>query len=133
MNVWNRLVSLIIKEFLAVWRDPRSRVVLIVPPLVQLFVFTFAATLEVKNVTIGIVNRDSGEQSFELIQRFYGSPTFTHIIHLPSVPAITPFIDTQKGLMVLSIDEQFSRNIDSGNGASVQLILDGRRSNSTQI
>lgn len=131
--MWNRIKALILKELLAVWRDPRSRVVLIVPPLIQLLVFAFAATLDVKNVPIGILNRDGGEQSIELIQRFNGSPTFTKIIYLQSVPEITSFMDNQKGIMVLSIDEQFSRNIDAGKSASVQLIFDGRRSNSAQI
>ncbi|MBA3720832.1 MAG: ABC transporter permease [Parachlamydiaceae bacterium] len=131
--MWTRIRALIIKELLAVWRDPRSRIVLIVPPIVQLFIFAFAATLEVKNVTIGILNRDNGEQGIELVQRFNGSPTFTQIYFLKSVEEITPFIDNQKGVMVLSIDEQFSRNLDAKNTASVQLIFDGRRSNSTQI
>lgn len=131
--MWNRIRSLIFKEFLAVWRDPRSRFVLIFPPIFQLFIFAFAATLDVKNVPIGILNRDHGEQSIELINRFAGSPIFTEIIFLKSVEEITPFIDNRRGLMVLSLDEQFSRNIDKGQTAIAQMIFDGRRSNSAQI
>lgn len=131
--MWNRIKALILKELLAVWRDPRSRLILIVPPLVQLFIFSFAATLDVKNVPIGILNRDYGEQSIELSQRFNGSPMFTDIVYLKSNEEVTPFIDNQEGIMVLSIDEQFSRNIDAGLPAIVQLIFDGRRSNSAQI
>jgi ABC-2 type transport system permease protein len=130
---WNRIKALIIKEFLAVWRDPRSRIVLIIPPIMQLFIFSFAATLDVKNVTIGILNRDNGNESFELVQRFHGSPTFAHIRYLDAVEEVGPFIDNEKGVMVLSIDEQFSRNIKSNNVGIVQLILDGRHSNSAQI
>jgi ABC-2 type transport system permease protein len=122
-----------VKEFLAIWRDKRSRFVLIVPPIIQLIIFTFAATLDVKNVPIGIVNRDNGEQSFELIQRFRGSPFFNKIVHLPSVGAATPFIENQEGVMVLMIDEQFSRNLNAGKTADILLILDGRKSNTTQI
>jgi len=131
--MWNRIYTLIYKEILAVWRDKKSRMVLIVPPLVQLFVFAFAATLDVKNVPIGILNRDSGEQAFELVQRFHGSPMFNEIVYLDSVEAITPFIENRDGIMVLSIDEQFSRNLDSGKPADIQLIFDGRRSNTAQI
>lgn len=129
----NRILSLIRKELIGVWRDPKSRFALLVPPLIQLFVFTFAATLEVKNVRMGILNRDSGKPAFELVQRFHGAPTFNHIVYLQSVEEITPFIDLQKGVMVLSIDEQFSRNLEAGKPANVQLILDGRKSNTTQI
>lgn len=128
-----RVFALVIKEFLAVWRDKKSRTVLIVPLLVQLFVFAWAATLDVKNVTIGILNKDSGEQAFELVQRFHGSLTFTHIVYLHSVEEIAPFIDNQRGLMVIHIDEQFSRNLDAHKRADIQLILDGRKSNTTQI
>ena len=68
-----RIFQLIIKEFLAVLQDRKSRFVLIVPPLIQLFIFSYAATLDVKNVSLGIVNRDEGQLSYELIERFYGS------------------------------------------------------------
>lgn len=129
----NRIWSLIIKEFLAVWRDKKSRIVLIIPPIVQLFIFAFAATLDVKNVPIGILNRDNGKQGFELAQRFHGSPMFNKIVYLESVEEITPFIDNMRGAMVVSLDEQFSRKLEAGEPAQVQLILDGRKSNTTQI
>lgn len=128
-----RIISLLIKEILAVWRDKKSRTVLIIPPIMQLFIFAWAATLDVKNVPIGILNLDHGERGFELVQRFYGSPMFTVITHLNSVEEIGPFIDNQQGLMVLHLDAQFSRNLDAGKPANVQLILDGRKSNTTQI
>ena len=131
--MFNRILTLIIKEFLAVWRDKKSRFVLIIPPIVQLFIFTFAATLDVKNVPIGILNRDNGKQGFELVQRFEGSPVFNKIIYLASIQEITPFIDNMRGAMVVSLDEMFSRNLEAGLPAQVQLILDGRKSNTTQI
>ena len=74
--MWQRIIALIWKELLIVWRDKRSRFVLIVPPLIQLFIFSFAATLDVKNVPIGILNLDNGEKGIELVQRFIGSPIF---------------------------------------------------------
>lgn len=128
-----RILSLIHKELIGVWRDPKSRTALLVPPIIQLLIFTFAATLDVKNVPIGILNRDNGEQAFELVQRFHGSPIFTKIHYLRAVEEIAPFIDKQKGVMVVSIDEQFSRNLDAGRPATIQLILDGRKSNTAQI
>lgn len=131
--MWNRIRALIIKEFLAVWRDKRSRFVLIIPPIIQLFIFAVAATLDVKNVPIGIVNRDNGAESFELLQRFHGSPFFNKIVYLPSVASATPFIENMEGAMVMMIDSQFSRNLNSKKPADVLVILDGRRSNTTQI
>lgn len=129
----SRILFLIRKELLNVWYDPKSRASLLVPPLVQLLIFTFAATLDVKNVPIGILNRDNGAQAFELVQRFYGAPPFTHVVFLKAVEEIAPFIDTQQGVMVVSIDQQFSRELEAGKPAYVQLILDGRKSNTAQI
>ena len=128
-----RILALIWKEILAVLRDPKSRISIIMPPIIQLVIFTFAATLDVKNVPIGILNRDNGEQAFELVQRFHGSPFFKRIIYLQGVEQIQPFIDEQKGVMVVSIDEEFSRKLDEKTPASIQLILDGRKSNTAQI
>jgi ABC-2 type transport system permease protein len=131
--MWERIRALIIKELLAAIKDKKARLVLILPPITQLCIFTFAATLDVQNVPIGIVNRDNGEKGFELVQRFHGSPMFQHIVYLDSVDAITPFIDNQDGVMVVSLDEEFSRKIDAGMPANLQLILDGRKSNTAQI
>lgn len=129
----NRILTLIWKELLAVLRDRKVRISILVPPIIQLFVFTFASTLDVKNVTIGILNRDNGEQGIEFVERFYGTRVFSHVIFLKGVEEIGPFMDEQKGLMVVSLDEQFSRNLDAKKPASVQLILDGRKSNTAQI
>lgn len=129
----HRLRALIIKELLAILRDKRSRLVLVVPPLMQMIVFSFAATLEVKNVAIGILNSDHGQASRELAQRFHGSRTFRYITYLDGVEEIAPLIDAQKAIMVLHIGGDFSRLVESGRPADVQFILDGRRSNAAQI
>ena len=126
-------MALLIKEILALLKDPKTRLVLIVPPILQLFIFAFAATLDVQNVRIGILNRDGGEKSIEFVQRFIGAKTFSHIQFLQSVDDVDPFVDRQEGLLVVSIDETFSRDIDSRRPTSVQIILDGRKTNSAQI
>lgn len=114
-------------------RDPKSRISIMAPPVIYLLIFASAATLDVKNVPIGILNRDNGAQAFELVQRFQGTPFFNKIVFLKAVEEIGPFIDTQKGVMVVSIDEEFSRKLNQNEPAEVQLILDGRKSNTAQI
>lgn len=131
--IWLRIQALIIKELIAVWQDKRSRMVLIVPPMIQLFVFTFAATLDVQNITMGILNRDTGHQSYELIQRLQGSPYFENILMLDSEQEIKNKIDIQKTFLVVHIDENFSRNIAKNAPAKLQVLSDGRKSNSAQI
>ena len=133
MQIVLRILALIKKEFLAVWQDNPSRAVLIVPPILQLILFSFAATLDVKNVSIGIINRDSGQQSNELVQRFSGAPVFTRIIFVKNTESIADEINNQDVVAVIHIDDQFSKNLLSKKSADVQVILDGRKSNSTQI
>ena len=53
-----RLSALIMKELLAAFRDPKARLALVLPPLLQLFLFAYAATLEVSNVPVGVLNQD---------------------------------------------------------------------------
>lgn len=129
----NRIYALIRKELIAVWRDKKTRFILFFPPTVQLFIFAFAATLDVKHISIGILNRDNGEKGFELVQRFRGSPIFSHIFELSSIEELSSFINYQRGLIALSIDETFSRNLDAGKPTNIQVILDGRKSNTAQI
>ena len=130
---FSALLTLIRKEFLSVLRDPKIRLSILMPPVIQLLIFTFAATLDVKDVTMGVVNQDHGEQGFLLLERFYGAPVFRHITYLESEAQIPAFIDEQKGVMVLSIGVNFSRELDQGKPAHLQMILDGRRSNTAQI
>lgn len=131
--MFKRVYAVIIKELIAVWADKRTRLVLIMPPFVQLFIFAFAATLEVKNVSVGILNRDYGKESYELINRFKGSSYFTKIYYLENIAQIRDDIDNQKAIMVIQIDELFSRKLLEGKSPSIQLIVDGRKSNSAQI
>jgi ABC-2 type transport system permease protein len=130
----NRIFSLIKKELLTAFKDKKIRLSLLVPPIIQFFVFTYAATLDVKNVPIGILNKDNGKKGVELIERFLGAKTFNkHMYFLQNEKEIAPFIDKQKGIMVLSINEHFSRDLEGGKVTELQLIFDGRKSNTAQI
>ncbi len=98
-----RIKALIIKEFLAILQDKKSRTVLIIPPLVQLFIFSFAATLDVENVNIGVWNKDNGKYSYELIQRFVGSSTFKNIYFYHNEKQVERAIDNEEALIVVHI------------------------------
>lgn len=133
-SLLRKILCLIRKELLTALKDKKIRISILAPPIMQLFIFTFAATLEVKNVPIGILNKDHGARGGDLVERFYGASTFNKNIYLlRSENEIAPFIDTQKGIMVVAISEKFSRDIEAGDSADVQLIFDGRKSNSAQI
>jgi ABC-2 type transport system permease protein len=131
--VGQRLLTLIVKELLAAWRDPKGRYILIVPPLVEMLVFSFAATQEVKNVRMAVLNEDHGTIARDLVARFEGSPNIGAVRFLRGEADVAPAIDSRSVLMVLRIGASFSREVEAGRPAAVQLVLDGRRSNAATI
>ena len=88
-----RILSLILKEFQVSWRDKKSRVVLIAPTIMETIIFAFAATMEVTNVSVAVLNQDSGHESYELVQRLRASSTFSHFSYLDGVQEIAPTLD----------------------------------------
>ena len=131
--MWQRIIALVIKELLAILRDPRGRMVIIVPPLLQLVVFSYAATLEVKNADIVILNRDSGKWGHELIQRIDGAPAFRKLIRTEDNKILHELIERQEVIAAVQIGPTFSRDLEARRQGDAQIILDGRRSNAAQI
>ena len=128
-----RIFPVIVKEVLANWRDPKNRAVLLISPLLQLLIFAFAATQEVRNVPIAVFDQDRSALSREFISRFEGSPQFAGVVRLESFADIAGTVDSRRAPVVVQIGSDFSRNLVAGRPAQVQLILDGRRSNAAQI
>ena len=132
--MWDRIIALIIKELWAVWRDPKSRMVLIIPPLIQMVLFSFATTLEVKNIEVAVLNRDMGGHGVEVVQRLAGSKDLIKRIRMMNGEAeAAEALASQKVLMILRIPPDFSRDLDAGKSGELELMLDGRKSNAAQI
>jgi ABC-2 type transport system permease protein len=131
--MWTRIRALIVKEFLALLSDPRGRWVVVGPPLIQLVVFSYAATLEVKNADVAVLNRDPGQWGRELVSRIDGSPTFRRIIPVEHPAAAREALDLRRAIAVIHVGPSFSRDLEAGRPTKVQLVLDGRRSNASQI
>lgn len=129
----HRIAILIVKELQALLRDRQGRVLLVMPVLLQLIIFPNAATLEVKNTALAVLNQDSGGPSTELIQRFAQAGAFSKLLPMRSESGLKQVIDRQEALLALRIPPDFSRAIRAGRSAPLQVLLDGRRSNSAQI
>jgi ABC-2 type transport system permease protein len=128
-----QLLSLIRKEFLAIWSDKRSRIVIIIPPLIQLILFSFAVTMEVKNINIGVLDRDNSTQSQELIRALKYSDRFSQVLYLKSYEDLKEKINSQKILAGIEISQNFAENMTKGSTANIGIIADGRKSTSAQI
>jgi ABC-2 type transport system permease protein len=131
--MWRRILALTKKEFLALLKDKRSRFVIIVPPLVQLLIFSYAATYDLNRVPYAVFNEDSGFASRQILARFEGSPNFQLAGELDHEGQIPPLVNGKKVLMVLHLGPHFTRDLLLGRSAPLQLIVDGRNSNTASV
>jgi ABC-2 type transport system permease protein len=131
--MWRRILALILKEFRAIWKDPKSRYVVIVPPLLQVLLFAQAATFEVTQVALGVWNEDRARTATELLSRFEGSQAFRLADSFDNPADVAEAISAQRVKAVLHIGQTFSADVQAGRPATVQLLLDGRRSNTALI
>ena len=129
-----RLHAQIVKELLSTLRDPRARFVLIGPPLLQLVVFSYAATLDVRNVDVAVFDQDRGSVSRELIQRIESASFVDQLTQVSNLGELHRQINEQDALIAVHFAPGFSADV-AGTGATgtVQVILDGRRGNAAQI
>jgi ABC-2 type transport system permease protein len=128
-----RILALVKKEFLTLLKDKRSRIVLIGPPLIQLVVFGYAATFDLKNVPFAVYNEDRGAESRELMAAFDGSPSFSLVKQVTHESEIAPMIDSKQVLMVVHAGPDFSADLLAGRPAGLQVIVDGRNSNTAML
>ena len=131
--MWTRLWALVIKEFLTLLRDKKSRFVIIVPPIIQLVIFSYAATFDLNHIPYAVYNEDSGFVSQQLLSRFRGSPAFQEVASIRNDGQIATLINNQKALLILHIGPHFSRDILLHRPAQLQLIIDGRNSNTATL
>ncbi len=128
-----RIYALIVKEFLSMLLDPKSRATIIIPPMVQLVVFGYAATFDLNHIKYAVFNEDQGALSRELLSRFEGSPAFILEATLYSDREIAPIINSRDVLLVLHTGPRCSENILEGKQCQVQVIIDGRNSNTALL
>ncbi|MCL1875966.1 MAG: ABC transporter permease [Synergistaceae bacterium] len=131
--MFNRLAALIKKEFYAVLRDPKSRKLVFVAPLMMLLIFSYAITMDVKDVSLGVLNLDEGDVGRQFISFFSSSPTFTKVFELDGIDDIKRVIDNQEAMMAINIPQDFSSKLMAGIPVTVQVILDGRKINAANI
>ncbi|HUB12313.1 MAG TPA: ABC transporter permease [Acetobacteraceae bacterium] len=124
-----RILALVMKELAALWKDSKTRRVILIPPVVQVLLFAYAANYDVTDVALGIWNEDAGAQSAELARRFAASPAF-HVVAAPQSPAqARQALDDKRVAAVLHLPQTFSADVLAGRTAQAELLVDARRSN----
>jgi ABC-2 type transport system permease protein len=75
--MWNRLISLIRKEFIQITRDPRTLAMTFIMPVVMMFLLGYAATNDVRNIALVVLDQDQTPASRRLIDAYRVADYFT--------------------------------------------------------
>jgi ABC-2 type transport system permease protein len=131
--MFSRVKQMLIKEFIELWRDKWGRFRLIVPPVLQMLLFGYAATFEVYHVSTIVLDLDHTQESRELISRFTSSNRLNIARLAQSQHDITDAIDKSDAVVALVVDSGFAHLLRKGQSAPVLAIVDGTNSNTALI
>ena len=131
--MWERILVILRKEFIQALREPRMRVLLFAPPLIQLIVFGYAVNLDVDHARIAWMDMDRTPESRELRRRFEGSGRFEVVGVALNEQDVQAALDAGTAQAVVRVLPEFARNIKRGRPAQVQVLVDGSNSNTAQL
>jgi ABC-2 type transport system permease protein len=129
----HRIAILIRKELTAILKDPRSRLVLVMPVVLQSLLFGYAATFDLNEVPYALLDIDRSSASTQFVKQLDGSGVFDRVANLTNASQIGALIGKKRVLIVIHIPADFERDIESGRGGVVQVISDGRNSNTGNV
>jgi len=128
-----RFIALIIKEFHSVWRDPKSRSLLFLPPILQLFIFSHAATLDIQNIEAAVLCEDNTPVAREFLSRVSGSRYFKKLVYVKNRAELREILDREAVRGAIHIKNDFTKKYLHNDNPEIQVILDGRHTNGSQI
>ena len=126
---WLRWFSnLFVKEFLTYFIDPASRFILVVPLIIQIFLFGYTATFDLNHAPIAVLNESHGRFSQQLISQIGASPTFYIRRYLDNASQMKDELNPRDSLAIVHIQSDFDSKLAQGKQGPVQIITDGRNS-----
>ncbi len=131
--MWTRTLEILKKELRQTLRDPKLRVMLVLPPLLQLLLFGYAVNLDVESVRIAWMDRDQSVESRELLAAFEGSGRFVIGARPHSEHEVQRLMDAEKVQGVVRVLPGFGRDIQRGETTAVQILIDGTNSNTASL
>ena len=116
---------MLFKEFRQVLRDPRMKVTIFVAPIIQILIFGYAATTDVKNISTAIYDLDNTPQSRDVARAFTNSEYFNANHYINSDEQLKTLINNSTVNAAICFNRGFARDLTGGGSAQIQLILDG--------
>jgi ABC-2 type transport system permease protein len=132
MNI-QRILALILKELQEQFSTKRGIFVVVIPVLIQTLIFPFVVTMDVTHCPVSVLNDDAGRHSVELIQRIAAAPYISSLTQVSGLEELKSSLVDQQVMIGLHVPSDFSSKIERGETATIQVLGDGRRSNSSQI
>lgn len=129
----NRIGHIVRKEFHQLKRDRRLLTIVFVAPIMQLILLGYAANLDVKSIPTVVLDQDHSRESRELLTRFTASGYFVSSLQATRQRDIDEALDRGEASMAIVIPRGFGKDILSGRGAELQILVDGADSNSAVI
>lgn len=121
----SRIFPIIRKEFIQIRRDPRTLIIMLVVPAIQMFLFGYAVTTNVDHIRTVVYDQSLNSESRAFIQAFTNTEYFTLVGQVASQNEARQAIDRGDAKVAFVIPPDFARNLDSGRLATVQMIVDG--------
>lgn len=122
---WHRILKIIRKELRQTLRDRRMIGMIIMLPVIQLFLFAYVASTDVTNITMAVLDENRTATSRALIDQFVRSGYFIYKTSLDGQAEINNLLDTGKAQVVVHIPHDFTKSLNRGQTAQLQLIIDG--------
>lgn len=130
---WIRVRELVRKEFIQLFRDKKNRPLLIIAPLVQLILFGYVVTTDVRDITVGLLDQSRTPESRMLVDAISGNKTFRITEFAERPEDIDSLLLMRKVNLGIKIPPDFSSKIRKGQTADVQILADGSMSNMAAV
>jgi len=121
------------KEFIQIWRDPRSLALGLAIPMILIVLFGYALSLDIDHVPMVVWNQDKSKASVDFLLNFKNSRYFSIKAYYDNYRDLERDINYGSAMMAMVIPKDFSRYLHSNQKAPVQLILDGSDSNTATV
>ena len=128
-----RIKHLIIKEFIQSFRDKRLLFIIFIAPIIQLVLFGFAITTDIKDVPTIIMDLDRTAESRSFISKIENGGNFQIDYYINDEKEIVSMLDSGKAELAVKIYPGFEKSLKKGNTAAIQVIIDGSNSNTAAM
>lgn len=131
--MYERIKCILTKEFIQIFRDPKMKGIIFLTPIIQVLVFGYAVTTDVKHVATAVYDLDNSTASRELVERFGKSGYFDIIEYVTGKGHDRSLIDRGKVKAILRMNKGFENDLRAGKTAQLQIIVDGTDSTTAGV